>query len=480
MNLTSSNVTPPSPPSPLSLPSPPSLPKTGRKSLVGLLLLTALVRGGLLLVQSNHLKDDPDAYRAVAEILADSEIFAKPIAGKSGGQFVPTAIRPPLYPVLLSMVAWDGKVTAVAAGLLNWLMGIATVAALFRLTTRWGLGHAGVVACLLVALDPLLLHQSTLVMTETIATLMTVLVLVALTELHASRNLWWAIVCGAVMAATVMCRPTFLAWLGLVLLTLPFVLGWSRRTLWLYSVLGLSFIVGMTPWTARNWLIFDKPIFATTHGGYTLLLGNNHSFYHHLKNEPWGAVWEADNEDFQAELAQARRQAQIDYRDEQQEIRNAKIDDGPTLSESEYSVATELLDDRGYYEHAFSVIQAEPATFAYSCAVRVTRFWTPLPHRLSEDESTGRTALRYGVAVWESILLVCGLLGLIRLKRAALKYPWLWGLLLCFSFTLVHTFYWSNIRMRAPLIPVVCMLAASCLLPRGGATDKKVLPNREP
>ena len=37
----------------------------------------------------------------------------------------------------------------------------------------------------------------------------------------------------------------------------------------------------------------------------------------------------------------------------------------------------------------------------------------------------------------------------------------IWGLLLCFTFTAVHALYWSNMRMRAPLMPFICLMAAS-------------------
>ena len=37
---------------------------------------------------------------------------------------------------------------------------------------------------------------------------------------------------------------------------------------------------------------------------------------------------------------------------------------------------------------------------------------------------------------------------------------WLWGLLLVLAVTAVHAFYWTNLRMRAPLMPVVALAAA--------------------
>jgi hypothetical protein len=40
-----------------------------------------------------------------------------------------------------------------------------------------------------------------------------------------------------------------------------------------------------------------------------------------------------------------------------------------------------------------------------------------------------------------------------------------WGVLLCVAFTGVHAFYWSNLRMRAPLMPFVAVVAAATLWP---------------
>jgi hypothetical protein len=37
----------------------------------------------------------------------------------------------------------------------------------------------------------------------------------------------------------------------------------------------------------------------------------------------------------------------------------------------------------------------------------------------------------------------------------------MWGILLALVFTAVHTFYWTNIRMRAPLMPAVAIAAAA-------------------
>ncbi len=56
--------------------------------------------------------------------------------------------------------------------------------------------------------------------------------------------------------------------------------------------LTLTLFVGS--WTWRNQRQLGKPIWATTHGGYTLLLGNNPSYYQYLNSDaPIGQAWDA-------------------------------------------------------------------------------------------------------------------------------------------------------------------------------------------
>ncbi len=103
--------------------------------------------------------------------------------------------------------------------------------------------------------------------------------------------------------------------------------------------------------------------------------------------------------------------------------------------------------------------------FAWSCVSRVARLWGCVPRRVDARESSARTWLRYGAGVWNLavLLLVAG--GAAGIRRDLLRTPWLWGVLLCLALTVVHLFFWTNLRMRAPLVPFFALLAA-----RGGAS----------
>jgi hypothetical protein len=123
----------------------------------------------------------------------------------------------------------------------------------------------------------------------------------------------------------------------------------------------------------------------------------------------------------------------------------------------------ELQLDRDNYREAFANIRAEPGSFLLACAFRVRRLWGILPYRTVDDESTMRRCLRYGVAVWYAGVFVLAAVGVYGLGRRLWRTPWLWGVLLCLSFTAVHTFYWTDLRMRAPLMPLVAIVAAAGL-----------------
>lgn len=231
------------------------------------------------------------------------------------------------------------------------------------------------------------------------------------------------------MGLAVLCRPTFLIWLLLAAVAMPF-LGRPRWSVSLVA-LALGAAIVLAPWTVRNHLLLGRPTFATTHGGYTLLLGNNQQYYEHLRRDPWGSVW--DSRDFDS----------------------AWVANHPGKTEVEL--------DRLAYDQAVGAIRRWPWMFAYACAVRVVQLWNVLPHQIEHPESLARKLLRYAVAGWYIPVMGLAFAGVVQLRRQLLREPWLWGVLLCLSFTMVHLFYWTNMRMRAPLMPVVAMLAAVCV-----------------
>src|SRR5205823_12120160 len=88
-----------------------------------------------------------------------------------------------------------------------------------------GLTDLPFIAGLIVACDPILLNQQTLIMTETLAAFLAILALWCLWRLDAARSWFNAGLAGGAIGVAVLCRPTFLPWLGMVGVAMPVVRG---------------------------------------------------------------------------------------------------------------------------------------------------------------------------------------------------------------------------------------------------------------
>ena len=402
----------------------------------------------------DRLDADPDAYRLISETLAGTGVYG---IGDGAGAAKPTAFRPPLYPYFLSWMVKDGQLSGSAVALLHATLGVLTVVLTFVTAQKIFFGSrknalAGV-AALLVAIDPILLQQSTLVMTETFATMI------------ASVIVWWwvarctessstssVIALGILMALAYLCRPTFLVWSGLMAIVLLFTSAksWSGRfaRTGAFATLIAAAVLG---WTIRNHRTLGHPVWATTHGGYTLLLANNPSFYEYLRSGKFGTPWNAD----EFVVAYTHR-----------------YDGNPNTEEfwkrdwknpaDTIPIESEVADDRRCYEAARSTINREPGMFAWSCLVRLARLWSPFPHRAAERSS----ASVYGVGIYYLLFMVALVAGLWRLHRQSKLALWWPAITIVIALSGVHAIYWSNLRMRAPSIPVLAIVAAAAFLPR--------------
>ena len=394
-----------------------------RRLLLGLLVLTLVVRVGVLVLTPGALADDPDDYRGLAENLLRRGIYET--------ARTPPGYRPPLYPLMLAPCVSLGNFSRPAIGALHVAMGMVTVGLVFVLGRRWGLGqYPAALAGALVACDPILLWQSTQVMTETPATLLAVVGLMSLTAAGQRPSARRAAVAGGWLALAALCRPGLLVWTVSAAVVLPaYTRSWPMR-LKLLGSFTLAAVLVLTPWAIRNQIRLGRPIFTTTHGGYTLLLGNNPSFYDYLRTGTRGSVWNAE------EFSETWRTR---------------------------ALADELGASRQAYARARENIRRQPGMFLYSCLVRIGRLWGPLPHKVADHEGPLRRLARYAVGLWYLIELLLAAVGAWAVFRSGRRREWLWGLLLVASLTAVHTLYWSDMRMRAPLMPVVALATAAAI-----------------
>jgi 4-amino-4-deoxy-L-arabinose transferase-like glycosyltransferase len=428
-------------------------------TMLAFVALVALIRGGVLYAKYDDLKVDHDAYNAIAEGISTTGTFGSLIEstaldGTKQFKVTPSAYRPPLYPWLLSWLTKHdssaaskefplgiSRVSTFAVAVLHWLLGLATCYLAYQvakaLSSRESLG---LLAAILVAVDPILLRQSTLVMTETLATFLAVAVIA-----------WWTrsifettsvsfpncVYGGALFGLSILCRPTAMVWLVLLGCTLTFCVNRSTSRFKLLHVLMLGFgaLFVVSPWLVRNAIMFGQAKWSTTHGGYTLLLANNPVFYDQIEN---------------AGIAvQFNEQAFHDWWLEKRKEVNAT----ESMNASNY----ELAEDRFASQLAMETIMKEPITFLKASIKRLVSLFGLVPNA-NQASFIERTV----IGIWYGAVFMFAAMGSIRtfvVDRKRLLTPMIPALLLILSLAMVHAVYWSNMRMRAVAMPAIYVLA---------------------
>jgi hypothetical protein len=395
-----------------------------------ILLRLALMFGGL------GRLDDPDHYLTLATTLAEGRGFA--IDGR------PTAYRPPLYPILLTPLVAILPRPALPWGLggLHLALGVGTILLVERAARQLGLTPARcLVAAAVVAFDPVLAAQCRSVMTETLAAFLVAATLAAVT-LPGSRG---AILGGVGFGLASLCRPSFLpAAIVAGMLGLVVGPGNGKARIARAGLVILSTFAVLAPWAWRNARVFGEPVWSTTHGGYTLALANNPVYYAEVLDGPPGAVWSGPN--------------QAAWFDE--------------VGRSTAGM-TEPEADRRLRSQALSILRDRPGDFARASLARLGRFWG-----LAPSGSVYPGWLRLASAVWTTPLWLSLAMGL--LDRSTWRWPGVVAASFLLALTIVHMAYWTDLRMRSPLIPAIAVIAAGASMGRwmGSAGRSPESPGR--
>ncbi|MFO0921593.1 MAG: hypothetical protein U0905_03790 [Pirellulales bacterium] len=403
-----------------------------RRIVVFALVVIAVVRLSISIASSRSLDADPDAYQALAVSWDQSGTFG---LVQSDGKVHPTAFRPPLYPWFLSWCIVDGRVSHAAIIAFHTFLAIVTSAVTIAIGYRLfpHKPHWAIAAGCIAAIDPILLRQSTLIMTETLATTMTMVLWwqwIALIESAETNSRWnrslqlLSLVFGGSLGLAALCRPTGLLWGATLLLGLRWRPPSQQVAVWRWVFLGLLCV--MVPWMVRNQSALGKPILMTTHGGYTLYLANNDFLYQHFRENGPERDWDATA--FHEEWSYRRP-------------------------------ATEINDDRLAQVLATQTIRQQPGMFVTSIFIRWGWLWALWP-------SEGSWPVRLAIGIWYAGWYAAAIFGVLLAWRSGFWKQKGWkiampALLFVATLTLIHGVYWSNMRMRAPAMPILYLAGTS-------------------
>jgi 4-amino-4-deoxy-L-arabinose transferase-like glycosyltransferase len=200
---------------------------------------------------------DETYYHRVANFVADGLGYISPYAFDAG-HTLPTAEKPPLYPLLLALESKLGGSSFHAHRLLGAVLGMATIVLLALVAKRLGGPRLALVTAALVALDPVLWKWDSQVLSEPLYAALIALVLLAAYRVHDRPTVARAAALGAAIGLAGLTRPEALIFVPLLALLL---LWWSRRGA-VKPVLAMCAVcaVVMAPWVVRNWSEFGRPV----------------------------------------------------------------------------------------------------------------------------------------------------------------------------------------------------------------------------
>lgn len=357
--------------------------------------------------------EDSDNYLPLARSLASGSGFS--LNGR------PTAYRPPLYPILLAPLAGTlgDRVDWGIAGL-HILLGAGSVALTGLTARRLGLpDNRALLAALIAACDPTLVWLARSVMTETLAAFLVAASLAAFT-VPGRRGL---ILGGSALGLGALCRPSLLVGAGLCCAGYA-VLGdrdVGRRLLGSVAIGGTVLLV-LVPWAARNAAVFGEPVWTTTHGGYTLALANNPVYYRDVLDGPAG-VWTGRDQWFWWDSVNR-----------------------------ETAGMPEPDADRYMKAKVIRLARDRPVDFLRASAARLGRFWSVAPADAVYPWPIRLASALFTIPIW--IALIAGLLG-----RKIWTWPAVTAPLQIVGLSIVHTLYWTDMRMRAPIVPAIAVIA---------------------
>ena len=269
--------------------------------------LAAIAAGGLAvrliytLALTPHLRGLGDAtyYHELAQRLGDGHGFVEPTFG------TPTALHPPLFPLLLALPAWLGIDSYEAQRVIVCLIGTATIVTAGVLARHVAGARAGLIAAGLAALSPVLVSADSAVMSETLLGLLVALCALAAYRLRERPSAARAALLGALIGLAALTR-------GEALLLVPLLLPW--RSLKLAAVVVAACVVVLAPWTIRNFSVFEEPVLLSTNEGGLVAGANCPSTYRGRDIGSWDlrCVPQGSGEDESQQAARGRR-AGLDY-----------------------------------------------------------------------------------------------------------------------------------------------------------------------
>jgi 4-amino-4-deoxy-L-arabinose transferase-like glycosyltransferase len=376
---------------------------------------------------------DPFEYLGQANLLAEGKGYIEPFIFDRTGHVAQTAKLPPLYTLLLTLCSLAGFKSFLAHRIWSAVMA-ATAVPLAALVGRDLAGRrAGLIAAAGVAVSPAIWMPAMLGMSESITPVLVLLVLWAAYRMWRRPGWTSAALLGAAVGFAALGRDELLLLAPMVLLPLALgpAKGWRQRA-WVEWRLRLGRLVAgllattvvIGPWVGYNLSRFDHPVFITDRFGAALAAANcDPSWDGNL-----AGYWELSC--------------------------SAAADTGVHGDESVQNAAAQRVGLRYIDDHIGGLPLVE-----WKRLGRTFGFYRPAQQIQLDVFVEGRPELWawVGLGMYYTLLPLAVAGGVVLRRRRVIIFPLVAVVVVPIAATLVT---YGNTRFRAPLEPVLVLLAA--------------------
>jgi 4-amino-4-deoxy-L-arabinose transferase-like glycosyltransferase len=332
----------------------------------------------------------------------------------------PAVDRGPIYPYLLAGVFWlTGGVHFTAVQVFQAVCHGLTCFLIFLVACRIFERRVAILAQLLCAFHPMLIWYTARIWIETLNTLATTIILLAIVLLNGRLTFARSIGTGAAMGIATLTKS--------VIILFPFVVGvyfffrWRRESLPYVLLMIFSTFLLVVPWTVRNRVVSGDFVPAHTSLGLNLIQGDAIGEYWWEKPYSTMELW---------------------Y------LGKHKIDS--VLADSHHT-ATDPIGDRMLMQFSWSHSVSHPLFFVKRALVNFITFWY-----LSES----KTKSLFLIFIQGPLLLCVISVSVLLWNKNRMIWP---GLLLVGYYAVSHSVVFGWARFSAPIIPA-CLLFVGYVL----------------
>ncbi len=225
---------------------------------------------------------------AAAEPTSDSRIHIALVENLLGGRGYgfdePTGITPPLYIFFLAALyrLFDSPA---AVRLVQTAMAAGGCVLLYAIGRRLFTHTTALAAAGLLSVYPLAAYLAGLHLTENLFLLLVLAAMWQALRVEERPTVWSAVGLGALAGLAALTRAVFLAFLPFLVLWAMIVWGArARRAYAVAATVVLTALAVISPWTVRNYLVFNTFVPVQSNGGMVFWAGNN-------PNADGGMVW---------------------------------------------------------------------------------------------------------------------------------------------------------------------------------------------